>query len=74
MNYLFRVLDGIMNSDYTDEILNDVNEILNYGDATLITRNDAQLIQTVGKNWIIEQESGDWSVARHNAMSALEQE
>lgn len=67
MNYLFRVLDGIMNSDYTDEILN-------YGDATLITRNDAQLIQTVGKNWIIEQESGDWSVARHNAMSALEQE
>jgi hypothetical protein len=62
---LFDVFDGIVDSDYCEETMNDFEEIWRYAMYVCdmnISDEDAELIQSVYRNWRIAiDNSGNWS-------------
>lgn len=77
-NKLFNILDGIIGSEYKNEILADTVQIQDYAAACEeeITIGEAKKIQSVGRTWLHEMDNGngEWSRMRHEAMAALEAE
>lgn len=76
MNKLFKILDGIVSSEYAKENLESAYAVINYAEAAgeVISKNEAERIISVGQSWIDAQENGngEWSRMRHEAMAALE--
>lgn len=73
---LFTILDGIINSDHTSEILADAGQVIDYaeqGCGESIDYEQAKKIIEVGTRWIDEMEkgNGEWSRMRHDAKDAL---
>lgn len=76
MSRLFDILDGIISSDYRDEILGSADQIVAYaanGCGVSISYADAELIARVGKQWLHSQQhgNGEWERMRHDAAAAL---
>lgn len=78
MSRLFNILDGIEQSDFANEILQDTREIVSYADAASesITDDEASRIQAVGLKWRSDRENGngEWVRMRHEAAAALNDE
>ncbi len=72
MNTLFNTLEGIIESDFAKETLCNLNDIIDYADASAISIEQAKKIQAIGLEWVDAMENGnEWSLYRHQAMSAL---
>jgi hypothetical protein len=72
---LFQILDGILSSDYADDIIADAYAIQRYAEACDydISDEDADKIARVGQRWLCEQRdgNGEWSRLRDEAQRAL---
>jgi hypothetical protein len=72
---LFQILDGILSSDYADDIIADAYAIQRYAEACDcdISDEDAAKIANVGQRWLCEQRdgNGEWSRLRDEAQRAL---
>lgn len=72
---LFDVLDGIVESGYTQENLASVEAVIDYAQAAGVEVNDDQVdsIIRVGKHWLEQRENGngEWSRMREEAKAAL---
>ncbi len=73
MRALFETLEGIIESDYTEQTLSNLDDIVEYADSD-IDFDDAKKIQTVGLKWLDDMENGngEWSRMRHEAKAALD--
>ncbi len=72
MNTLFENLVGIIESDFAKETLSNLTDIVEYADDPSISIEQAEKIQKAGLKWLDNMENGnEWSLYRHQAMSAL---
>jgi hypothetical protein len=78
MNKLFRILDGIINSDYADENLSTPDSVIAYAESAgdVISYAQAEKVIAVGSAWRkeIEEGNGEWSRMREEAKEALSDE
>lgn len=75
MSKLFKILDGIISSDYAEQTLESVDEVINYAESAgeVISVAQAERIIGAGKNWLsdIENGNGEWGRMRGEAKEAL---
>lgn len=76
MTNLFRILDGICVGEHAAETLANEDQIVNYAEACgeSIDYAEARRIQTAGRRWMDERESGngEWGRMRADARRALD--
>lgn len=72
----FDLLDGIINSDYRNDLLGDVGDVINYAEAAgqSIHYSQAERLIAVGKHWVKQMEAGngEWSRMRDDAKRQVE--
>jgi hypothetical protein len=75
MKFLWEILDGINDSDFPDQVLGSISEIVRYAGicGRTCSKADAVAIQAVGVRWRNEQAGGeDLARVRAEAKAALD--